>query len=67
LDPILTLAAKAYLDCESVLAAALVQVVPIFTIDPQEIGLPGDIGDADPVLLLKAMAYRKGDAKPLAV
>ena len=49
------------------LAAALVQVVPIFTIDPQEIGFPGDVGDADPVLFPEAMAHREGDAEPLAV
>ena len=42
LDPVLPLAAEADLDRESILAAALVQVVLIFTIDPQEIGLPSD-------------------------
>ena len=67
LNPVLTLAAEADLDRKTVLAAALVQVVLIFAIDPREIGLPGDIGDAHPVLLPEAMAHREGDAEPLAV
>src|SRR5258708_244386 len=67
LDPVLALAAEADLDREPVLAAALVQVVLIFTIDSREIGLPGDIRDAHPVLLPEAMAHREADAEPLAV
>src|SRR6266446_7829836 len=41
--------------------------VLIFAIDPGEIGLPGNIGNAHPVLLPEAMTHRKGDAEPLAV
>src|SRR6266404_9239877 len=67
LDPVLALATEADLDRESVLAAALGQVVLIFTIDPREVGLPGDIGDAHPVLLSEAMAHRERNAEPLAV
>src|SRR5271163_373981 len=67
LNPVLTLAAEADPDCESVLAAALVQVILIFTIDPQEIGLPSDIRDADAILLLETVTHRERDAEPLAV
>src|SRR5260370_32502070 len=67
LNPVLTLAAEADLDCESVLAAALVQVVLLFTIHPRQIGLAGHIGNADPVLLPEAMAHRERDAESLAV
>src|SRR5271168_990332 len=67
LDPVLALAAEADLERKSLLAAALIDVVLVFAIDPGEIGLAGDIGDTDLVLLPEAMAHRERDAEPLAV
>src|SRR5271163_3294865 len=67
LDPILPLAAEADLEREPLLATALVQVILVFAVDSRKISLPGNIGDADPVLLPEAMTYRERDAEPLAV
>ena len=49
------------------LAAALIQIILVFAIDPGEISLTGDIGNADPVLLSKAMPHRECDAEPLVI
>jgi len=67
LDPMLALAAEADPKREALLTAALIDVVLVFAIDPGEISLAGDIGDADPVLLAKTMAHRECDAESLAI
>src|SRR5271169_1434686 len=67
LDPILPLAAEADLEREPLLATTFVQMVLVFAIDSRQISLPGDIGDADPVLLPEAMTHWESDTEPLAV
>src|SRR5271168_3511429 len=67
LNPVLALAAEADLERKSLLAAALIQMVLVFAIDPGEIRLAGDIRNTHPVLLAKAMARRERDAEPLAI
>ena len=67
LDPVLPLAAEADLERKSLLAAALVQMVLVFAVDPGEISLASNIRNADPVLLMKAMAHRERNAEPLAI
>src|SRR5271156_3826859 len=67
LDPVLTLAAEADLERKSLLAAALVQMVLVFAINPGKISLASDTRYANPVLLAKAMAHRERDTEPLVI
>src|ERR1051325_6042553 len=67
LDPILALALEPGPNGEPMLAQPIGEVVAVFAVDAPEIGLAGDIADADPVLLLTAVPGPKGDAKRLAI
>src|SRR5258708_20394298 len=64
LDPVLPLAAEADLERKSLLAAALVQMVLVFAIDPGKISLTSDIRNTHPILLPKTMSHQQPHTEP---
>src|SRR6516164_2358359 len=67
LDPILAFALEADAGREPMLAQSVGEIVAVFAVDPPQVGLAGNIDDADPVLLLESMPDGKRDAKSLAI
>ena len=52
---------------DALLLAQLAQVILVFAVDPQQIGLASHIFHAHPVLGREAMAGREGEQKALAI